>query len=189
MLRWLRRTGPAPTLGDLVEALGGRSVACPASLPIESLGPVASTELVSLAPLWHERSVAEVASSSARILLADAGFAARVADAAAGRGTGIWIHPRPRRALRGVLELLYESADPWAELAPGTSIHPRASVHPSVRLGPGAVIGPERSSVQAPSSVREPSWRTTSASGRMSRSDRAPSSAPTASVSTPHTAS
>ncbi|MBI5490184.1 MAG: UDP-3-O-(3-hydroxymyristoyl)glucosamine N-acyltransferase [Deltaproteobacteria bacterium] len=142
MLRWLRRPGPAPTLGQLAEALGGRLVACPPSLPLDSLGPIDSPDPVSLAPLWHERAVADVAASAARVLLADAAFAARAADSASARGLGMWIHPRPRRALAGVLERLYESRDPWAGVPPGTAVHPEASVHPAASLGPGALVGP-----------------------------------------------
>jgi len=145
MQRWIRRPGPVPTVGELARTLGGRLVRCPSDLPLESLGPTDAPAPVTLAPLWHERAVSDVAECRARVLLADAAFAARVADEAAGRGIALWIHARPRQALRGVIERLYEGTDPWAgaELIErnGARVHPAAQVHETVRLGPGALVG------------------------------------------------
>jgi len=146
MLRWHRRPGDAPTLGELAGALGGRLVRCRRSHVVSTLGPTDSLEPVSLAPLWNQRSVADVGVSRAAVLLADAGFAARIADAAADRKIGLWIHPRPRRALRGVLDRLFESRDAWEESEPprsigGAWVHPQARLGEGVRLAPGAELG------------------------------------------------
>lgn len=146
MLRWHRRPGDAPTLGDLAADLGGRLVHCRRSHVVSSLGPTDAPDPVSLAPLWHERSVGDVGACRAAVLLADAALAARVADAAADRGIGLWIHPRPRRALRGVLERLYEPREAWDESEPprrvgAAWVHPRARLGDGVRLDPGALVG------------------------------------------------
>jgi UDP-3-O-[3-hydroxymyristoyl] glucosamine N-acyltransferase len=146
MLRWHRRPGDAPTLGELVEALGGRLVRCRRSHVVATVGPTDTPDALSLAPLWHERAVGDVGSSGAAVLLADAAFAARVADAAAARRIGLWIHPRPRRALRAVLERLFEPREAWDAAEPpravdGAAVHPQARLAADVRLAPGAVVG------------------------------------------------
>lgn len=146
MLRWQRRPGDAPTLGELVRTLGGRLVRADPSLVVSTLGATDAPEPVSLAPLWHERAVGDASDSLAGVLLTDAAFAPRVAEATATRGIGLWIHPRPRRALRGVIDRLFAPHDAWDGAEPprpggGAWVHPQARLAEGVRLAPGAVIG------------------------------------------------
>ncbi len=139
MPRWIRRVGAAPLLSDLVGAIGGRLDGCGGDLPISDVGPIDAGGSVALAAAWDPRSARAAATSRARVLLTNETLGARLA------GRPLWIHPRPRRALRGVLDRLYEPAPvtgPWRSGAGGALIHVEAAVDPAAVLSPGVVIGP-----------------------------------------------
>lgn len=137
MSRWIRRRGVAPPIGELVGALGGRFEACCADLAIDSVGAIDADATPALAPLWDARAVAAAVRSAARVLLVDE----RLADRAANRAR--WIHPRPRRAWRGVIERLYardRTGWPRRRSRGGAWVHPDADVHRTAVLAPGAIV-------------------------------------------------
>jgi UDP-3-O-[3-hydroxymyristoyl] glucosamine N-acyltransferase len=144
MHRWIRRPEPSPDLGTLARTIGGTLENVPGSLPLESIGPADASRPCTLAPLWDPRRIRRGGACRARILLIPEAIAADVARGKFGPGTGFWIHPRPRRALREILHALYAPADPFDGVRPGPSpgswVHPGAAIEAGTTLGPGVLV-------------------------------------------------
>ena len=122
----------AITLGNLVDALGGRLIG-DAGTVIRRLAPLGSAVEGELAFVAHVRYLAQVSTTRATALI----VGPALADAAAERGPCI-VADDPYLYFARLTQWWRAAHDP----RPPAAVHPTACVDPSARLGEGVDIGP-----------------------------------------------